>query len=84
MKKEEDDSDSDAKNGSSKKVDPIADEFRIFKTKELRLDEIMEEAKRQNMSDLLFQYDPDNDGLTFSFDIALKIHKRVNMFQMVR
>ena len=55
----EDDSDSDK---GKRTTDVIKDEFRIYKTKELRIDEIMAEAKILGMSESLFSYDPDNDG----------------------
>ena len=74
------DSSSDGKGGVQKLVDPIQDEFRIFKLKQLRLDEIYAEAKKQGRSPSLFVYDPDDDNLQFGLDIALKIHKRVNLF----
>ena len=44
-------------------MDPIKDEFRIFKLKQLRLDEIYAEAKKLNRSSSLFMYDPDDDNL---------------------
>ena len=85
---DKDDSDSDEKGGggksgkSAKFVDPIRDEFRIYKTKQLRLDEIFAEAKRYpEKNEVLYEYDPDKDGLKFGFEIAMKIHKRVNLFQ---
>ena len=41
-------------------MDPIRDEFRIYKTKELRLPEIFEEANRYSEKPMsLFIYDPD-------------------------
>jgi len=48
--------------------------------KELRIEEIMQEAKRVNLHESLFLYDPDNDKLDFGIETAIKIHKRVNLF----
>ena len=64
-----------------KLLDPIKDEFRIYKTKELRIDEILAIAKRFEKEECLFHFDPDADGLDFNIETALKIHKRVNLFQ---
>lgn len=67
-----------------KLLDPIKDEFRIYKTKELRIDEILAIAKRFEKEECLFHFDPDADSLDFNIETALKIHKRVNLFQQVR
>ena len=78
--KKGDDSDSD-KGVYKKQIDPIRDEFRIYKSKELRVDEIMKEGKKAGYHQSLFKYDPDDDGFLFGLEMAMKIHKRVNLFQ---
>lgn len=73
--------DSDSSEQETKQViDVVGDEFRIFKSKELRLEEIGQEAQKLNVHSSLFKYDPDDDELDFSIETAIKIHKRVILF----